>query len=152
MIQNFLNQQEVAAVNNAVAEAEKKTSGEIKILVVKSSADFLGKSADQRADARADYEFFDLGLDHTRDNTGILIMISLAERRVVVRASSTIDQFYDQSTWQTVVDVALKGIRNDDSASGICNAVQMCGEILSNHFPRQPDDVNEIPDEIVFKE
>lgn len=152
MLYKFLNPQEIQAVNKAVAAAEKKTAGEIKVLVVQSSASFKGRTSEKKTELRANQEFFELGLDHTRDNTGILVMISLAEHRVVVRASETIDEFYGRETWQIIVDTVIIGIKNNDPSSGICSAVEKCGFILSKRFPIQPDDVNEIPDEIVFKE
>lgn len=152
MLQKFLNPQEIQAINRGVSAAEKKTAGEIKVLVVKSSASFKGKTGKHKTETRANYEFFELGLDHTRDNTGILIMISLAERRVVVRASETINEFYDKETWQAIVDTVIEGIKNNDPASGICSAIEKCGIILSRRFPIKSDDVNEISDEIVFKE
>lgn len=152
MLQKFLNPQEIQAVNKTVIAAEKKTAGEIKVLVVQSSASFKGKTSEKKTELRADYEFFALGLDHTRDNTGILIMISLAEHRVVIRAGKAINEFYDQGIWQMIVDTVIDGIKRGDSVSGICNGVSMCGDILAEHFPIKLDDVNEIPDEIVFKE
>lgn len=151
-LERFLDRAGIRAVNDAVTEAEKKTAGEIKILVVQSSSNFSGGSDEEKTKLRANHEFFELGLDHTQGNTGILIMISLDERRVEVRAGQAIDEFYDQAMWQIIVDTIISGIKCGDVAQGICNAVAMSGDILSEHFPIQSDDINEIPNEIVLKE
>ncbi len=151
-LKGFLDRAGIQAVNDAVTEAEKKTAGEIKVLVVQNSSNFAGGSVEERTKLRANHEFFELGLDHTQGNTGILIMISLDERRVEVRAGQAIDEFYDQAMWQIIVDTITSGIKFGNAAQGICNAVSLSGDILSEHFPIQPDDANEISNEIVFKE
>ena len=149
---NFLDPQEVQALNDMVAEAEKLTAGEIKVLVVQNSGKFPGDLDADRTQSRANQEFFELGLNHTQNSTGILIMISLDERRVEVRAGKAIDEFYDQSMWQAIVDKITSEIKAKDPAKGICEAIAMAGDILSEHFPIHVGDVNEIPNDIVFKE
>ena len=149
---NFLTEGEAKRINLAVAAAEKNTAGEIKVLVVQNSTYFPGENDSDKVWSRVDEEFFELGLDHTKDHTGILIMISLDERQVVVAAGRAINEFYAQETWQGIVDMIISGIKTGDPAKGICDAVMTAGEILADHFPVKPDDINEIPDEIVFKE
>jgi uncharacterized membrane protein len=148
----FLGKKEIERINASVTAAEKNTAGEIKILVVQNSSSFSGKTPEERAEIRGNEEFFELGLDHTKDNTGILIMISLDERRVVVRAGKAINDHYDQKTWQGIVDTVISGIKDGSPEKGICESVMKVGKILSRHFPIRPDDINEIPDEIIFKE
>ena len=149
-IDNFLNPEEVQRINATIALAEKSTAGEIKPLVVQDSSSFPG-DVKERTLTRANAEFFIEGLDHTTGHTGILIMISLEERRVEVRAGKSISEFYDQKRWKVVVDTITSGIKKGDAAEGICDAIIMVGRILSKHFPIQPGDVNEIPDTIIFK-
>lgn len=154
-IQNFLTAAEIVTINQAIAEAEKTTSGEIKILVVnRSSRMNLSTKKAKRFFVwrRAKKEFIELGLHDTDDHTGILLMISLKEQIVVVKGDSSIDGKIKQLTWDMICDDVATGIAGDKAAAGIISAVERIGSILTEHFPIKPGDVNEIADEIIFKE
>lgn len=89
------------------------------------------------------------GLHHTRDLTGILIYVSVFERRVAVLADSGIDAKVDPGVWQEIVDMVTKGIKSGQAPDALCRAVSRCGELITTNFPVRPDDVNELPDLIV---
>ena len=152
---DFLTAEDVKAINQSVAEAEKNTSAEIKVLVVSESSKmnfFRKKSKIRAAEKRARIEFFKMGLDHTRDSTGVLIMISLKERAVIVKSGDAIEQKVDPKVWQKIVDPILEGITSGRKKEGISLAVMRAGNILAEHFPVKPDDTNEISNEVVFKD
>ena len=154
-VQNFLTTGETARINEAIAEAEKRTTGEMKLLVVgKSTWMSLSRLALRIAAARkrAKKEFLALGLDHTIKGTGILIMISLKERVVVVEGGKALEGKLIQERWDHLRDLIINGIASGKRGDGICAAIGEAGKILSEHFPVRPDDVNEISNEIVFKE
>ena len=100
---------------------------------------------------RAIQFFFEHGLTRTRDRTGILIFLSLLERRVQVIADEGIHQKAPEKMWDGVVDLVLDGVRRNDLAGGLIKAIERCGELAAQHFPRKPYDVNELPDEIILK-
>jgi putative membrane protein len=89
------------------------------------------------------------GLHYTRDHTGILILISLLEHRVEVLADRGINAKVETATWQEISKIVADGLRSDRACEAICKAIDRCGEILATHFPRQPDDRNELPDRLV---
>ena len=89
------------------------------------------------------------GLHRTRDLTGILIYVSVYERRVAVLADSGIDAKVDPGVWQEVVDMVTDGIRSGQAPDALCRAVARCGELITAHFPVRPDDVDELPNLIV---
>lgn len=101
---------------------------------------------------RAELEFYEAELNSTRGNTGVLIFLSLVERRVVVLADKAISEKYDGSTWDGLVEVLLDGVKKKDLAEGFCGAIERCGEILSPHFPRSSDDRNELRDHLIIKD
>lgn len=158
---NFLTAAGISAVNGAVKKAELSTAAEIKVLVVGRSSNLsclrnipVAKLHDliiKKVFERANREFFLLGLNHTRDHTGILIMISLEERRVEVRAGEAIDQRVAKNTWGNIMATIINSIQMGNPKEGICQAVEKVGNILTEHFPRKADDTNEIADEIIFK-
>lgn len=89
------------------------------------------------------------GLHYTRGHTGILIFASLFERRVVVLADQGINEKVKPGTWDEVVQILTAGLKSKDSCQAFCAAIQRCSEILALHFPRQPDDRDELSDSLV---
>ncbi len=154
-VHNFLTPDEIAKVNEAIAEAERKTAGEIKLLVVGKSTWMSLSHPQMRVAAarkRAKKEFVELGLDHTIKGIGILIMISLKERVVVVEGGKALEGKRSQDEWEHLRDLIIDGIASGKRMEGICAAIGEAGRILAEHFPIAPDDVDEISNEVVFKE
>lgn len=152
-LENFLTDEEIVDVNNAITTAEKTTAGEIKVLVVGKSSCLnisLRKAREMIVWRRAKKEFFRLGLDKTQDHTGILLMISLKERIAIVKGGASIEKIMSHDVWSSVCDKVLMGITFGTRASGLIQVVEEMGEILTEHFPVKSGDVNEISDEIEF--
>jgi putative membrane protein len=93
--------------------------------------------------------FFKHGLYRTKDGTGILIFISVFERKVWVLADRGIDAKVSVDHWRSVVGGITEGIRNNQAAAAICMAVDTIGRTLAEHFPVAPDDINELENVIV---
>jgi putative membrane protein len=100
---------------------------------------------------RALNEFYQLGMTKTRDQTGILIYLSMMEHQVVVLADEGISSKLPPETWQGVVDLVLQGKKDKDLESGIIAAIARCGEILSSQFPIKDDDTNELSNHLIIK-
>lgn len=95
--------------------------------------------------------FYRRGLHNTRDKTGVLIFISVFERRVLVLADSGIHAKVNPSVWEEVVQTISTGIREGRQAEALCRAVRRCGELLGEHFPCRRDDVDEL-DNLIIEE
>jgi putative membrane protein len=93
--------------------------------------------------------FLEQGLHHTCDETGILILISLFERRVQVLADRGINAVVPPSTWDGIVATITAGIRSGDTATALCAAIETCGRLLEAHFPVKADDRDELPNLIL---
>ena len=100
----------------------------------------------ERVQRAAEHAFHQLGLVETRDRTGILIYVSLLERRVVVLADRGIHARVADGTWDGVVERIVDGIRRGEADDGLVAGIRLCGEILERHVPRRADDANELPD------
>jgi putative membrane protein len=94
----------------------------------------------------AELAFHQLGMVETRGRTGILIYVSLLERRVVVLADRGIHARVAEGTWDGVVARVVEGIRRGQADDGLVEGIRLCGEILARHVPPQPNDPNELPD------
>ena len=93
--------------------------------------------------------FFREGLYRTRDETGILIFISIFERKVWVLADRGINDRVPESQWNDIVEKIVLGIKKGHQADAICEAVADVGRILKEHFPVKPDDIDELENLIV---
>ena len=105
-----------------------------------------------QVELRAAVEFYELEMSQTRGRTGILLFVSLMERRAVVLADRAIALRLEPGIWQEVVDRMVAGVKRGDLAAGMVQAVERCGELLSPHFPIAEDDVNELRNRLVVKE
>ena len=95
--------------------------------------------------------FTEQGLHYTKDHTGILILVSLLEHRVEVLADRGINQKVAQGTWDEVVHIITAGIKSGQACDAFCKAIERCGAILATHFPRQADDMDELPNRLITK-
>ncbi len=95
--------------------------------------------------------FLEQGLHETRDKTGILILVSLFERRVVVLADSGINAKVPEHTWDEIVAMIVPGLKSGQACTALCNAITRCGELLTDNFPRKSDDTDELPNLILPK-
>jgi len=107
-----------------------------------------------RVHERARRCFAENGLTRTQEQTGILLFVALLERRVVVLGDAGIHGALDpDESWEDVVDLAVRGLRDGRAVEGLEAAVKRCGEILARHVPadtaRNPD---ELPDAVVVED
>ncbi len=101
---------------------------------------------------RALVHFTESGAVNTRDRTGILFFISLRERRVEIIADEGINAKVQPGDWEGILANLLASIKKGKAAEGLELAIADCEEILKQHFPVKGDDINELPDGIVFLE
>lgn len=111
---------------------------------------FISKSEiEEEVEEAALTSFYKHGLYRTRDETGVLIFISVFEKRVWVLADRGINEKVDPSAWSEIIDHIVEGIHKKHAADSICKAIEECGDILSTHFPIKHDDENELKNLII---
>lgn len=106
------------------------------------------KTIDREVKRRAMLFFGEAGLFDTKDRTGILIFISLREKRVELIADKGINEKVEKDTWNDIVDKLIDDIKAGDMVEGLADAVESCGDRLVEHFPIEPDDRNELSDDV----
>jgi putative membrane protein len=110
------------------------------------------REIEQEVEEAAVTGFFRHGLYRTRDATGVLIFISVFEHKVWVLADHGINAKIESGAWQQIVDIITDGIKKGQSAPAICTAIQKVGHILKTHFPRKPDDTDELSNVIMAED
>jgi putative membrane protein len=93
--------------------------------------------------------FYENKVSMTRDRTGIMIFISLLERKVEVLADCGINEKVEENYWNDLVKSLSSDISNGNMISGVANSIKTCGKKLIESFPAKHDDTNEIVDELI---
>lgn len=93
--------------------------------------------------------FYSNNLHQTKDSTGVLIFISLLERRINIIGDKGINQKVDQDFWDNEVEVLSKSIKSKKVISGLTEVIIDIGDKLEEYFPIKNDDQNELKNELV---
>ncbi|MBA2848646.1 hypothetical protein G4V39_02500 [Thermosulfuriphilus ammonigenes] len=101
---------------------------------------------------RAQRAFFEHGLHLTREATGVLIFISLFERRVMILADRGVMAKVSQESLDHLATRLARAMREGRASEGLCEVIRQLGELLSRHLPPRPDDTNELPNEIIIRQ
>ncbi|HET6369990.1 MAG TPA: TPM domain-containing protein [Nitrospiria bacterium] len=88
-----------------------------------------------RVERRVLRAFYEHRLHETENQNGILILVSLLERRVRILADRGIYGKVDPKVWEEMADKLAEALRTGSLSDGLCNTIRRCGEILSDHFP-----------------
>lgn len=102
-----------------------------------------------RAQRLAQEQFYARGLHRTAEGTGILLFVSVAEHYVAVLADEGIHQRVAPGEWDSVIAAFVREVRAGRIAEGFVAAISACGDRLAHHFPRRPQDTNQLPDRII---
>ena len=93
---------------------------------------------------------FKIGAERrTHGRTGVLIYLSLAERRAEIVADDAIAAEVSPEVWGAAMTTLVSEIRAGRPAAGLVGAIGQVGAVLAEHFPRAEDDVNELPDRLI---
>jgi uncharacterized membrane protein len=140
----FLAAQERARVVAAIARAEEGTSGEIRV--------FTERRCRGEATPRARRVFARLGMTATRRRNGVLIYVAIDDRRFAIVGDEGIHTHVGDAYWEALRDRVAARFREGAFCDGICEAVAEVGAVLRTAFPREPGDVDELPNEPVLSE
>lgn len=98
---------------------------------------------------RARAVFFDQHVHHTAGATGVLLLVSLYERRAAVLADEAILDKLGPTALQDVCDALTSHLRHSHPADALCEAIALVGKKLAAVLPRDAADIDELPDALV---
>eukprot|EP01036_Dinobryon_divergens_P003202 gene3202-biopygen2848 len=93
-------------------------------------------------------QFVGRGIARTRERTGILIFVSLAERYARIIADEGIASRVPREEWQGAIDILRGHMREGHIADGFVTAIDRCGAVLAAHFPLVEGERSELPNRI----
>lgn len=109
------------------------------------------RRADGAAREQAVQEFAALELERTQGRTGVLLLVSLLEHRVLVLADRGIAERAEPDAWEGATELVLERVRVGDLAGGLRAGIERLGALLAEHAPRAADDRNERPDHFIVR-
>ena len=139
-VTQFISDADLEAVRQAVAGAERITSAEIRV--------HLDHRCPGEALPRAIAVFERLGMQATEERSGVLIYVAVADRKLAVIGDRGIHERVGDAYWQRVVGEMLGHMRAARPRDGLVHAIRDVGAALQSHFPRRPDDRNELDDDV----
>ena len=106
------------------------------------------KTALARVLIAAHHSFESLHVGGTENSTGVVIYVSLFERRVCVWADRAISEKIPETEWKDACAILTNALKNGKPRDGFIEAIRKLGDVLANHFPIQPKDKNELSNEL----
>lgn len=129
-------------IANAIANAEKNTSGEIRIAI--------DKHCKLNPYERATKYFDKLGMQNTAQRNGVLIYLAHVDQKFAIIGDRGINKLVPENFWETTKVAMTAHFAKGNLADGIIAGVALAGEKLALFFPPNQDDVNELPNDVVF--
>ncbi len=137
---SFFKAREKEAILNAIGDAEKNTSGEIRVHVESCSGiDPV---------VRAETVFKNLGMANTELHNGVLIYLAVKDRKFAIIGDEGIHRAVPSGFWDETKAGMEQLFRAGKFLEGVCLGIRLAGENLARYYPCLAGDVNELPDEI----
>jgi len=137
---DFLTADDEQAIIAAIQQAEKNTSGEIRIHIENES--------EKPPLERAQEVFHVLGMDATAARNGVLFYIGIKTRTFAIIGDEGIDKAVENDFWDCTKDVVLSHFKENRIKEGLVEGILRAGDRLKQYFPFSDDDKNELPDTI----
>ncbi|MEN9336178.1 MAG: hypothetical protein RLZZ500_1165 [Bacteroidota bacterium] len=139
-VAQFLTPEEEKAVVAAIQDAEKATSGEIRV--------HLEQTLDKDAMERALEVFYQLKMDATAQRNGVLIYIAVESRQFTICGDQGIHEKVGANFWDATKELMQSYFRQGENCKALCEGIRRAGEQLKSYFPYQADDIDELSNEI----
>lgn len=141
--EDYFTLQEKQAIAHAIQQAELQTSGEIRVFV-ESKCNYVN------AIDRAKEVFDKLDMHKTEAKNAVIVYVALKHKQLAIYADEGIYQKTGVQFWNDELNVMIDHFKKENVVDGITKVVGHIGAALITHFPYQKDDVNELPNDVVF--
>ncbi|MBA3273762.1 MAG: TPM domain-containing protein [Chthoniobacterales bacterium] len=139
---DFMARLDHKRIVDAIAAAEKKTSGEIRVFVQR------GEVADDPLPF-AEKKFLELGMEKTAERNAVLILIAPRAQKFAVVGDEGIHKKCGAEFWEPLVATMRGHFQREEFTGALVEAIVTAGDVLAEHFSRASDDRNELSDEVV---
>ncbi|MBS4042978.1 MAG: TPM domain-containing protein [Chitinophagaceae bacterium] len=141
--EDYFSIQEKQTIAHAIHQVELQTSGEVRVYV---------ESKCRYVDAmdRAKEIFDKLDMHKTEAKNAVLVYVAIKDRQVAIYADEGIYKKMGIQFWNNELQLMIQNFKNEHIVEGIIKVIHDLGTALTTHFPYQKDDINELPNEVVF--
>jgi uncharacterized membrane protein len=139
---HLLSDDDARRVRDAIADAESKTSAELKLIIARHC---WGDIRD-----KAHTLFIKHGLDQTQQRNAVMILLVTTNREFLVYGDQGIHEKVGDAFWQATRDVMAHRFKAGAIGDGLVAGIEQIAARLGEHFPITTDDVNEISNEVAY--
>ena len=138
---DFIRKLDHPAIEAAIAQAERATSGQMRVAVV--------HAAEPEPLPAAQRLFLKLGMDQTKHRNAVLFFVAPASHTFAVIGDEAVHQQCGDAFWQELAGAMTGHFKRGEFTAGLLHGVARAGALLAEHFPRLPDDKDELPNRVV---
>ncbi len=139
-VEDFLSIEEEQEIVSAIRQAERNTSGEIRV--------HIERTTDKKHFDRALEVFHLLKMFNTQQQNAVLIYVAVDDHKFVVYGDKGIDAVVPKNFWESTRNTMQAHFKNGDFKQGIVDGVLNTGKELQTHFPWSIKDEDELSNEI----
>jgi len=137
---NLITPEGEKEIISAIQEAEKNTSGEIRV--------HIEKECKEDVFSRARNVFESLKMHETELKNGVLFYVSTNDRCFYILGDKGINDVVAKDFWESTKEIVITHFKKDQYQQGLVEGILKAGEQLKKFFPYTKDDINELSDEI----
>ena len=142
----LFDEADFAAIAAAVERAEGATSAEIRVHLERYVHRLPWQSADALRRARKVFDH--LGMQNTAERHGVLIYLAVDDRKLAIVGDEGIHRRVGDAYWERVRDLMIAKLREGHALDAVLAGVTEVGRVLAEHFPRRPDDRDELSNDV----
>jgi uncharacterized membrane protein len=137
----FISQLAHERIHAAIRAAEEKSSGEIRVMVSHRAA--------PDPVATAQKAFLRLRMQDTKHRNAVLILVAPRSRTFAVIGDEAVHAKCGDDFWRELAAAMTGHFKRGEFTGGLLHGINRAGDLLAAHFPHEPDDINELPDDVI---
>jgi uncharacterized membrane protein len=139
---DFIPSEGQRRIADAITAAERHTTGEICVHVTpRCRGDVMRRAA---------RTFNRLHLYTTKRRNAVLIFVAYEDRKFAILGDTGINEAVPRGFWDGEVEELGRYLKAGRPVDGLCEIISLMGERLSQYFPGERDDENELSNEVSF--
>ena len=144
--EDILTKQEMDQIAATISNVEKETIGEIRVSIHRTRS---LKNRNQPVYELAVQDFYDLGMDKTKEKTGVLIYLLMSDKKFQIIGDEGINKKVSKEFWEILAMKVAEYFKKNEFVEGICHAIDEVGKVLQREFPTKAGDTNELSNDVV---
>lgn len=141
MKNTFLSEEEAKEVVEAIVQAEKNTSSEIRVHIDNSTNTIAPLE-------RATQLFYELGVDATKEKNGVLFYVGIEDHSFAIVGDEGIHRMVESNFWDSTKEIVINHFKKKEFKEGLVNGILNVGIKLKAFFPFEKNDQNELSNDL----